>query len=90
MIPNTVPVVTPAGGTRAGAQYQLAIAAGNRAGLGPFSNFSDPVAPLNYTSPQPGAQGTTTAGTGTLDPRNSINPVYRPDGTVKAGTGLGV
>lgn len=90
MMPNTVPIVTPAGATRLGAQYQIAIAAGNRAGLGPFSNWSDPVAPLNYTAPQPGAQGTTTAGTGALDVRNSINPVYKPDGTVKVGTGLGM
>jgi hypothetical protein len=90
LLPNTIPVSTPAGGVRAGAQYQLAVAAGNRAGLGPFSNLSDYVAPLNYSAPQPGAQGTTTAGPGVLDPRNSINPVYRPDGTVRAGTGLGV
>ena len=90
MLPNANPVYTPGGATRPGAQYQLAVAAGNRAGLGPFSAWSDPVSPLNYNAPQPGAQGTTTAGPGTLDPRNSINPVYKPDGTVKAGTGLGV
>jgi hypothetical protein len=90
LVPNAVPIVTPAGGTRLGGQFQLSIAAGNRAGLGPFSGWSDYAAPLNYSAPQPGAQGTTTAGTGTLDPRNSINPVYRADGTVKAGTGLGV
>jgi hypothetical protein len=92
LVPNQVPIYTPAGAIRSpsGAGVQLSIAAGNRAGLGPFSGWSDWVAPLNYSAPQPGAQGTTTAGPGTLDVRNSINPIYRPDGTVKAGTGLGM
>jgi hypothetical protein len=87
---NWVPFPTPAGGVKAAGQgVQLSIAAGNRAGLGPFSTWSDYVSPLNYNAPQPGAQGTTTVGTGSLDPRNSINPIYLPNGTVKAGTGLG-
>ena len=90
MHPNPQGFLQPGGTYRAfGPGYQLSIAAGNRAGLGPFSNWSDYVYPLNYNAPQPGAQGTTTAGPGTLDPRNSVNPVYKPDGTVKAGTGLG-
>jgi hypothetical protein len=80
----------PSGAQRAfGPGYQLAVAAGNRAGLGPFSTWSDYVYPLNYNAPQPGAQGSPNTGTGSLDPRNSINPIYKPDGTVKAGTGLG-
>ena len=92
LVPNQVPIYTPSGSQRATPTvgYQISIAAGNRAGLGPFSAWSDYVVPLNYSAPQPGAQGTTTAGTGTLDARNSINPIYRPDGSVKAGTGQGM
>jgi hypothetical protein len=91
LVPNQVPIYTPAGAIRTPQTggYQLAVAAGNRAGLGPYSNWSDYAVPLNYMAPQPGFEGTTTAGTGSLDPRNSINPIYKPDGTIKAGTGLG-
>jgi hypothetical protein len=87
---NKAGIYLPAGSLRTIGGVQLSIAAGNRAGLGPFSNWSDFVTPLNYNAAQPGAQGTITTGSVTLDPRNSINPVYKPDGTVKAGTGLGV
>jgi hypothetical protein len=88
---NKAGIYTPAGSQRGiGQGVQLSIAAGNRAGLGPFSNWSDYVTPLNYNAAQPGAQGTITTGSVALDPRNSINPVYKPDGTVKAGTGLGM
>jgi hypothetical protein len=87
---NWVPFPTPAGGQKAAGQgVQISIAAGNRAGLGPFSSWSDYVFPLNYNAPQPGFQASPNPGTGTLDARNSINPVYKPDGTIKAGTGLG-
>jgi hypothetical protein len=44
--------------------------------------------PLNYAAPQPGHQGQTQTELG-LDPANAVNPVYRPDGTIKPGTGLG-
>lgn len=91
---NAAPIYTPAGTVRSqGPGYQFAIAAGNRAGLGPFSNWSDYASPLNYNAPQPGYAGhpgiTTSVGTGGLDPANTVNPVYKPDGTVRAGTGLG-
>lgn len=85
---NDVPIVTPSGGTRP-AQFQFSVAAGNRAGLGPFSGWSDRAAPLNFNSPQPGFQGTTTTFT-TVDPANTVNPVYTPSGAVKAGTGIGM
>ena len=44
--------------------------------------------PLNYNAPQPGHEGATQTIT-TLDPANAVNPVYKPDGTIKTGTGLG-
>jgi hypothetical protein len=88
---NKAGIYTPAGAVRTiGQGVQLSIAAGNRAGLGPFSSWSDYVTPLNYNAPQPGAQGTITTGPGALDARNSINPVYKPDGSVRAGTGIGM
>ncbi len=91
LIPNAPVIYTPAGAVRPlVGGYQFQVAAGNRAGLGPFSGLSNYASPLNYNAAQPGAQGTTGAGPGALNPSNSINPVYRPDGSVKAGTGLGI
>ena len=91
LVPNAPVIYTPAGTVRPlVGGYQFQIAAGNRAGLGPFSGLSDYASPLNYNAPPPGQQGTTQAGPNALNPSNSINPIYRPDGTIKAGTGLGV
>jgi hypothetical protein len=92
MPPNAPVIYTPAGTIRPGGVggYQFQVAAGNRAGLGPFSGLSDYASPLNYAAPQPGFQGTTGSGPPSINPANSINPIYKPDGTVKAGTGLGV
>lgn len=83
------PVIYKPNGTTSGfTGYRFSVSAGNRAGLSAPSAFSDYAVPLNFNAPQPGSQGTTTTLTG-LDPANTINPVYRPDGTVRAGTGLG-
>lgn len=87
--PNTPVIYKPDGSTPYSQGYRFRVAAGNRAGLGPFSAFSAYVVPLNYSEAQPGHEGSTGVGTGALDPANTINPIYRPDGTVKAGTGLG-
>ncbi len=87
---QNVPVIYKPDGTTPYTQgYQFRVAAGNRLGLGPFSAWSSYVVPLNYNEPQPGHEGSITVGTGSLDPANTINPIYRPDGTVKSGTGLG-
>jgi hypothetical protein len=84
---NDVPVAEPSGAAEP-AGFRFAVAAGNRAGLGPFSGWSDLAAPLNYNAPQPGSQGST--GTITFrDPANTVNPIYLPSGETKSGTGLG-
>jgi hypothetical protein len=44
--------------------------------------------PLNYNAPQPGHEGATQTLLA-LDPANTVNPVYLPNGTIKSGTGLG-
>jgi hypothetical protein len=90
LLPNASLIYKPSGATYAQAGYQFQVAAGNRAGLGPFSAWSDFVIPLNYNAPQPGHEGSTQTGLGTLDPSNSVNPIYLPSGAIKAGTGLGV
>lgn len=59
--------------------YRFRVAAWNARGQGAWSEYSDYVTPLN----------TNAVPTGSLDPVNSVNPVYLPDGSVKAGTGLG-
>lgn len=87
---NDVPIYKPSGAAYPNTGYQFSVAAGNRAGLGPFSNWSDFAAPLNFNAPQPGSQGSITSGPGYIDPANSVNPIYLPNGTVKAGTGLGM
>jgi hypothetical protein len=55
------------------------VAAFNDAGLGQWSAFSNSVTPLNYDE----------VATGSLDPRNTVNPIYNADGTTVGGTGLG-
>jgi hypothetical protein len=91
LLPNAAPIYTPSGTVRSiGPGYQFAVAAGNRAGLGPFSNWSDYASPLNYNAPQPGSQGSPNNGPGYYDPANTVNPIYLPSGAVKTGTGLGV
>lgn len=89
ILPNTPVIYKPDGSTPYSQGYRFRVAAGNRAGLGPYSAFSAYVVPLNYNEAQPGHEGSITVGTGSLDPANAINPIYRPDGTIKAGTGLG-
>jgi hypothetical protein len=59
--------------------YQFRVAAWNSRGQGAWSDWSDVVRPLN----------TDAVPTGVLDPANTVNYIYNPDGTTKAGTGLG-
>jgi hypothetical protein len=89
LVQNTPVIYKPDGSTPYNQGYAFRVAAGNRSGVGPYSAWSSYVVPLNYNEPQPGHEGSITVGTGSLDPANTINPIYRPDGTVKAGTGLG-
>jgi hypothetical protein len=89
LVQNTPVIYRPDGTTPYSQGYRFKVAAGNQIGLGPFSAWSSYVVPLNYNEAQPGSEGSINVGTGALDPANSINPVYRPDGTVKSGTGLG-
>ena len=84
---NTPAIYRPDGSTPYSQGYAFRVAAGNQLGLGPFSAWSPYVVPLNYAEPQ--SSGSLTVGTGSLDPANAVNPIYRPDGTIKAGTGLG-
>ena len=89
LLPNTPVIYKPDGTTPYTQGYRFRVAAGNKAGLGPWSAWSSYVVPLNYNEAQPGHEGSITVGTGSLDPANAVNPIYNPDGTVKAGTGLG-
>jgi hypothetical protein len=89
LLQNTPVIYRPDGTTPYNQGYRFKVAAGNQAGLGPFSAWSSYVVPLNYNEAQPGSEGSITVGTGSLDPANATNPIYRPDGTVKSGTGLG-
>ena len=89
ILPNAPVIYTPSGGTPYTQGYRFKVAAGNQLGLGPFSPWSSYVVPLNYNEAQPGDEGSINVGTGSLDPANTINPIYAPDGTVKSGTGLG-
>ena len=85
---NAAVIYNPNGTVRSFQGYQFQVAAGNRAGLGPFSAWSDFAIPLNpsaYHGFLPSGAGNSNS----FDPANAVNPVYRPDGTVKAGTGLG-
>lgn len=89
LVQNTPVIYRPDGTTPYSQGYRFRVAAGNQLGLGPFSAWTSYVVPLNYAEAQPGSEGSINVGTGALDPANAINPVYRPDGTVKGGTGLG-
>lgn len=89
LVENTPVIYRPDGTTPYSQGYRFAVAAANRIGVGPYSGWSAYVVPLNYNEPQPGSEGSINVGTGSLDPANAINPIYRPDGTVKSGTGLG-
>lgn len=87
LLPNTPVIYKPDGTTPYTQGYRFKVAAGNKAGLGPWSGWSSYVVPLNYNEPQSNAS--ITVGTGSLDPASTVNPIYLPDGTIKAGTGLG-
>lgn len=87
LVQNTPVIYGPDGSTHGNQGYAFKVAAGNQAGLGPWSALSSYAVPLNYNEPQ--TNGSITVGTGSLDPANTVNPIYLPDGTVKAGTGLG-
>lgn len=87
LIQNTNVIYKPDGTTPYSQGYAFRVAAGNQIGLSAYSAWSAYAVPLNYNEPQTNAS--ITVGTGSLDPANTVNPVYRPDGTVKAGTGLG-
>jgi hypothetical protein len=89
LTPNTPVIYTPSGSTPYTQGYKFRVAAGNQIGLGPFSAYSSAVVPLNYNEAQPGSEGSINVGTGSLDPANTINPIYLPDGAIHSGTGLG-
>jgi hypothetical protein len=85
---NTPVIYRPDGTTPYNQGYAFRVAAGNRAGLGAYSALSSYAVPLNYNAPQPGHEGSTETIT-SLDPANTVNPIYLPNGTIKSGTGLG-
>jgi hypothetical protein len=92
LIVSSPVIYNPNGTVRSFQGYRFRVAAGNRAGLGPFSGWSDYVIPLNPNVVKgliPGVPGGPPLISNSLDPANTVNPVYRPDGTVRAGTGLG-
>lgn len=62
-----------------GQAYRFKVAAFNEAGLGPFSALSNAVVPANYDETP----------TGSLDPKNCVNPIYDAAGNILAGTNLG-
>jgi hypothetical protein len=62
--------------------YTFQVAARNRDGLGAYSAPSAPVRAYNPDEPDP----LKPAG---LAAANTVNPIYRPDGSIVAGTGLG-
>lgn len=61
--------------------YTFQVLARNRNGNGPLGTASATVAPWNPDEPDVGKPGG-------LDPYWKQNPIYGPDGTIKAGTGL--
>jgi hypothetical protein len=50
-----------------------------------------PLNPDSYRNPSTGQElvPSGAGNTNAFNPANSVNPVYKPDGTIKAGTGLG-
>jgi hypothetical protein len=62
-----------------GQSYQFKVASFNEKGLGPFSALSNAVVPLNFDE----------VPSGSLDPKNTVNPIYNADGTIVAGSNLG-
>lgn len=62
-----------------GQEYKFRVAAFNEAGLSAFSALSNAVVALNYDE----------VPTGSLDPKNTVNPIYNADGTIVAGSNLG-
>jgi hypothetical protein len=65
-----------------GQSYKFQVAAQNINGLGPYGTVSAAVIPYN---PDEADANDPNAG---LEPANTQNPIYGPDGTIKAGTGL--
>lgn len=63
-----------------GDRYAFRVAAVNDNGTGPYSPWSNVVVPLDAEENGPGRPTGITAA-------NAVNPVYRPDGTIVAGTG---
>jgi hypothetical protein len=88
LTPNTPVIYKPDGTTYSQHGYRFRVAAGNRLGLGPYSAWSSYVVPLNFNAAQPGHEGSTQDEL-VLDPANAVNPIYKPDGSIKSGTGLG-
>lgn len=60
--------------------YHFRVSAWNARGRGPASAWSADVHPVNYDE----------VPTGSLDPKNTGNPIYKPDGTIVSGTGLDI
>lgn len=60
--------------------YQFRVAARNKNGLGPYGSLSAAVRPYNPDEPDP-------LNPGGLNAYWAQNPIYNPDGTVKAGSG---
>lgn len=61
--------------------YTFRVAARNKAGLGAYSTPSGAARPYN-----PDAEDDVLNPDG-LDPANTVNPIYRPDGSIRGGTG---
>lgn len=62
-----------------GQEYKFRVAAFNEAGLSDFSALSNAVIALNYDE----------VPTGSLDPKNCVNPIYNADGSIVSGSNLG-
>lgn len=62
-----------------GQSYKFRVAAFNEAGLSAFSALSNAVVAANWDE----------VPTGSLDPKNCVNPIYNIDGTIVAGSNLG-
>lgn len=60
--------------------YTFKVAGRNDNGLGVFSAASNAVAPWNPDETDPGNPGG-------IAPYNQVNPIYSPDGSIKAGSG---